>query len=284
MPDQTASTRQQAPPTISGIDCHAHVFTRALPLADGRRYAPTYDADIAAYLAMLTANGMSHGVLIQPSFLGTDNAYMLDALRQAPDRLRGIAVVDPSAAASTLTPLAEAGCVGIRLNLIGQPDPAFHTEEWRRHLTAVTAMGWQVEVQAEAARLPSLLPPLLDAGARVVVDHCGRPASASEPGFQHLLGAAKTRRVWVKLSAPYRLSDPDGALLSAVVPLLRGAFGCERLVWGSDWPHTQYESVARPAAMRGDLDTWLPDPADRKAVLVDTPANLFGFSSSVNVH
>jgi predicted TIM-barrel fold metal-dependent hydrolase len=44
---------------------------------------------------MLDRYGMSHGVLIQPSFLGTDNAYMVQGLRTAPERLRGIAVVSP---------------------------------------------------------------------------------------------------------------------------------------------------------------------------------------------
>ncbi|WP_350340910.1 amidohydrolase family protein, partial [Escherichia coli] len=65
------------------------------------------------------------GVLIQPSFLGTDNSYMVSGLRQAPERLRGIAVLAPEAEAGTMRDLAGAGVVGLRLNLIGKPDPAF---------------------------------------------------------------------------------------------------------------------------------------------------------------
>jgi hypothetical protein len=57
---------------VTAVDCHAHVFRVGLPLADVRRYAPDYDATPADYVKMLDANGMSHGVLIQPSFLGTD--------------------------------------------------------------------------------------------------------------------------------------------------------------------------------------------------------------------
>src|SRR4051794_28182411 len=78
---------------ITAIDTHAHVFTRDLMLASDRRYAPGYDAPFADYLAMLDRNGVSHGVLVQPSFLGTDNTFLAKALLQAPDRLRGIAVV-----------------------------------------------------------------------------------------------------------------------------------------------------------------------------------------------
>ncbi len=84
---------------ITGIDTHAHVFERGLPLANARRYAPGYDAPLSAYLAQLDAHGLSNGVLIQPSFLGTDNSYLLAALKQAPQRLRGVAVIDPTAPA-----------------------------------------------------------------------------------------------------------------------------------------------------------------------------------------
>ena len=52
------------PARITAIDMHAHVFERGLQLADARRYAPTYDAPLPAYLAQLDAHGVSHGVLV----------------------------------------------------------------------------------------------------------------------------------------------------------------------------------------------------------------------------
>ncbi len=262
------------------IDCHAHVFTRDLPLAGERRYAPDYDASIAQYLAMLDANGMSHGVLIQPSFLGTDNRYLLEALRTAPRRLRGIAVVAPESGLPALQELAGQGIVGIRLNLIGKPDPAFDAPEWRQFLERVAGLGWQVEVQAEAARLPALLPPLLAAGGDVVLDHFGKPAPAlgvEDPGFRYLLSAGKSRRLWVKLSAPYRNGPQGRQIALAAIPLLKGSLGLDRLVWGSDWPHTQFEGKADPVSARQALDAWLPDVTERRIVLAEAPAHLFRF-------
>jgi predicted TIM-barrel fold metal-dependent hydrolase len=44
---------------------------------------------------------------------------------------------------------------------------------------------------------------------------------------------------------------------------------------GSDWPHTQFENQINYAAMRAQLDTWLPDPTDRKVVLAEAPRGLF---------
>src|SRR5258708_22274183 len=70
----------------SSVDTHAHVFERGLPMPDARRYAPDEDALLGTYLHHLDTHGMAHGVLVQPSFLGTDNSYLLQALRAQPQR------------------------------------------------------------------------------------------------------------------------------------------------------------------------------------------------------
>jgi predicted TIM-barrel fold metal-dependent hydrolase len=267
---------------IVAIDSHAHVFTRALPLAGDRRYAPGYDAAGADYLAMLDRNGMSHGVLVQPSFLGADNAYLIEILQQAPERLRGIAVIAPETGSDELEALRRVGVVGIRLNLIGQPDPDFGAAGWNGHLEQIAAQGWQVEVQAEARRLPTLLPPLLRAGVPLVVDHFGRPdprLGVDDPGFRYLLETAATGRVWVKLSGAYRIGGQGGKHAALVAAeRLRIAFGPGRLLWGSDWPHTQFEAATSPAAARQALEAWVPDEAERRTILADTPARLFRFN------
>ena len=87
--------RSNGEPPNTAVDTHAHVFTRDLPMPDQRRAPSGYDARPEDYLQQLDANGISHGVLVQPSFLGTDNSYLVDALRRYPQRLRGIAVWNP---------------------------------------------------------------------------------------------------------------------------------------------------------------------------------------------
>ena len=159
----------------------------------------------------------------------------------------------------------------------------FGAAAWDRHLARLAAMGWQVEVQAEAGRLPAILPPLLRAGVPVVVDHFGRPdprLGVGDPGFRHLLDTGATGRVWVKLSGAYRNGDAGAGERTALTaaPLLLAAFGPGRLLWGSDWPHTQFETVASPAAARRALDAWVPDETDRRVVLADAPARLFRFN------
>jgi predicted TIM-barrel fold metal-dependent hydrolase len=262
------------------IDCHAHVFRRDLPMPDRRRAPAGYDATVEDYLGELDAHGMSHGVLIQPSFLGTDNSYLIAALRAHPERLRGVAVVEPNIALDELRALAMAGVVGIRLNLIGLPTPAFASPPWTSLLGKLRQMQWQVEVHQVAGKLEPVIDPLLTAGLNVVVDHFGRPdetLGTSDPGFRYLLSTGRSRQVWVKLSGAYRNGGHGAgeATALAAMPLLKASHGLDRLVWGSDWPHTLFENTANYTTERRLLDAWLPDPAERAIVLSDTPRALF---------
>jgi len=68
---------------------------REAPLAPGRHSAPKRDCSVEEYLAVLDAHGISHGVLTAPSFYGTDDSLLLDALDRAAGRLRGTVIVAP---------------------------------------------------------------------------------------------------------------------------------------------------------------------------------------------
>ena len=220
---------------MAGIDAHAHIFRRGLPLAGTRRYAPDYDVLVEDYLRQLNENGLGGGVLVQPSFLGTDNSFLLDALRRFPARLRGIAVVEPGIEEATLAALNAAGIVGIRLNLIGAALPDLRAEPWPTLLRRLAALGWQVELHREARDLATLIDPVLEHEVRVVVDHFGRPdpsLGVDDPGFRDLLSRGASGRVWVKLSGAYR-NGADGRgdeVAREAAPLLRQAFGPERLL------------------------------------------------------
>jgi predicted TIM-barrel fold metal-dependent hydrolase len=269
-------TETTLPPTI---DTHAHVFHRGLKLAPGRRYAPDYDAPLSLYLEQLDRNGMTNGVLVQPSFLGTDNSYLVESLKQSGGRLRGIAVVDPAVTANELRTLDRAGVVGIRLNLVGQPLPDLAASEWKVLLASLKAMGWQIEVQRNASDLAELAPQLLDLGIAIVLDHYALPdpkLGVADPGFQSVLKLGAARNVWVKISAPYRNGVAGEDFAKAAYPLLRAAYGLDRLLWGSDWPHTQFEATQTYAKNRQFLDALIVDESERAQVLA-SPRPLFCF-------
>jgi len=61
-----------------------------------------------------------------------------------------------------------------------------------------------VQFQVEGDQLVALQPVLLDSGAQLVFDHCGRPIperGLGQAGFAALLSLGGTRRAYVKLSA-----------------------------------------------------------------------------------
>ena len=218
-----------------------------------------------------------------PKKLGC-TSYLVASLHKYPDRFRGIAVVDPGIGSEQLQTLQDAGVVGIRLNLIGLPTPDFASSSWRGLLAQLRQRRWQVEVHQSARELRPVLDPLIGEGLDVVVDHFGRPdekLGIDDPGFRYLLTLGPSRKVWVKLSGAYR-NGPAGrgeATALAAMPLLRSSFGLDRLVWGSDWPHTLFEKTVDYPTQRRLLEEWLPAPPDRMIVLRETPARLFAFSS-----
>lgn len=272
----------QSAPTA--IDTHAHIFRRGLPLAPGARYTSDYDANVEDYLKQLDANGMSHGVLVQISFLGTDNSFILDGIKAAKGRLRGIAVVDPTLAYYDMKELDNAGIVGVRLNLVGRPIPDFTADPWPEHLKRVAALGWQVEVHREAKDIPQIVGPLLASGVKVVVDHFGRYDGAlgvDDPGFRWLVGQGRgsDRRLWVKVSAAYR-NGKDGqgeAAAPQAYRMLRDSIGVDRLLWGSDWPHTAFEKTASYASQKAFFEQLVPSAEERRQIMGPNPAALFRF-------
>ena len=256
------------------FDAHAHVWHGPLRLIDGARFRPPYDAPVDEYIANLDRHGLDGGLLIQPSFLGTDNSLMLDAVRRHPGRLKAVAVVDPTIDAAGLDALAAGGVVGVRYNLIGLPLPDFAAGPYPELHRQLAARGWHVELHRESADLPQLLDALVPQGVRIAIDHFGRCYSPDDAGFRHLLGLGSNGHVWVKISGAYRCGGDDAG--RALADRLLEAFGPDRLLWGSDWPHTQHESLATYGSTYTLFERSIPDAATRGRILENAPAALFG--------
>lgn len=260
------------------VDTHAHIFSTGLALAPGHRHAPQYDATLQNYLRLLDAHGMAYGVLTAPSFLGTDNSHLLEGLAAANGRLRGTVIVDPRTPRSTLEAFSSQGIVGIRLNLFRKIDvPDLGSTEYRALFETCAALDWQVEIYDEGPRLARWLPLIMATGVNVVVDHFGSPDPAAGvdcPGFQYILRQFATGRLWVKLSARYRVGS---ALAAACAGLLLQEGSAQRLIWGSDWPWTQNESGRTYAECLHWLEEWIPEAADRDTMLGATARRLFHF-------
>ena len=259
------------------LDAHAHVWDRSCRLVPGARYHPDYEATIDTYLRLLDMHGVERAVLVQPSFLGTDNRYLLECLSRHPDRLRGIVVVPSSISGGELDDLVAMGVIGVRLNLIGHDPASMTTPGVTQHVRALAERNLWVEVQAHGADWPMLLEVLLGESARVMVDHFGKPGGNACPGH-HALLRADPARLSVKLSAPYRQSPAD------ITPFARRLIdhvGAGRCLWGSDWPWTQNEGRHDYAATQSWLDAWTTQ-AERRIMTGAAPL-LTGFATDMRI-
>lgn len=262
------------------VDTHAHVIglPPRWPLVANRSYTPP-EASPSAYLAMLDATGMTHGVLVQVSVHGTDNRLMESVLRAHPDRLRGIGVVGLGRPEAEYRALKAAGVVGLRVNVLFGGGVSLDGLE--SYGALCREMGWHLQLLLDARQLPELAPRLAKLPVPFVVDHMGHlPAAGAleRPGFRTLVSLVRDG-AWVKLSGAYRLSD-NAPGYPEVTPMARALLEAApgRCVWGSDWPHVANWGVMPNVGDLLDLlADWAPEEALRQRVLVENPARLYGF-------
>jgi len=119
-----------------------------------------------------------------------------------------------------LEAMHRAGIRGARVNLETEGD--HDIQKIKRTAQRVASLGWHVQVFAKIEILREI-----EIDVPLVIDHFGL-ADSAEP----LLSLMKKRDVWVKISAPHRLSVDARPIIAALV-----AAHPDRLVWGSDWPH-----------------------------------------------
>lgn len=264
------------------VDAHVHVFDPGrVPFAAGVHYVPTGPEIGTAEQLRRThdEHGVRHALLVGPnSGYGEDNRYLLDVLASAPERYRGMAVVPVDAGAAELARLRAAGVVGITLNaaLLGVD----HYQDAAPQLAALAGLDMIADVQVVDDQLVELTPLLERAGVRVVVDHCGRPdpaAGLADPGFQELLRWGRAGRAVVKLSGLVKFSHephPHEDTWPFVAALL-DVFGPDRCVWASDWPFLRAPARIDYGPLLALAEELVPDAADRRRVLWDTPRREF---------
>lgn len=262
-------------------DCHCHVFgpRETYPWAANRLYTPP-PVTLDDYLAMLRATGFERGVLVQTGLYGTDNRFLVDAIRTHPQRLRGIALIDEAMTDRQLCDLAESGVRGFRVNRTAKTGLAFDVA--RRLAERTKEFGWHVQFLLDVEDHPDLDTFLGGFATEVVIDHMGRPDPArgvDAPGFQALIRLLKSGRGWAKLSAPYRTSrmpPPYPDMTPFAHALVEAA--PERLVWGSDWPHVLLETeMPNDGDLVDQIAVWVPDEAARTRIVVDNAERLYGF-------
>jgi predicted TIM-barrel fold metal-dependent hydrolase len=218
------------------VDAHVHVWTpdtAAWPLAEGATKAdmqpPSFTAE--ELLATCRPHGVSRVVLIQMSFYGTDNRYMLDCIHRHAPAFSGVAIIDHEKpdVAGEMRALKERGVRGFRLYADRK-----HAQAWSDS-AGMKAM-WECGADENLAMClladPDALPAIAAQVARypttpVVIDHFARlgmkgglESPEGRADLQRLVTLADHEQVNVKVSAT-----------------LRDAYGSKRLMWATDCPY-----------------------------------------------
>jgi predicted TIM-barrel fold metal-dependent hydrolase len=276
-------------------DCHAHVFGAPprYPYREPRRYTPADGSDVEHYARMLRALGLTRAVLVQPT-LYHDNRLTLDgmhALRQAGIDARGIVLLDECASDEELAALHDAGIRGVRAHLRGGSEGrpgddaplADRLHALDRLAERIAPMGWHLQLHVAGDMLGGLADWLSGLPIAVVLDHFARvrlSAGTTDAGARRLIDLLHGGACWLKLSAPNRFDAPLPPY-PALAPFVRDlvAAAPDRMLWGSDWPHSSFlGAMPSDAELLDALALWIPDADTRRRVLVDNPATLYGFA------
>ena len=286
-------------PPPGSCDCHTHVFldTARYPYSEKRVYSPPL-ATAADLLALQRALHMDHVVIVTPSVYGTDNSATLAGMKElGTRRARGVAVIDEKTSSADMDAMVKAGIRGIRINLetTGVTDPGASADRLDAMVAKIAGRPWHLQMYARLSVIASLKAKFMSLPMPVVFDHfAGANAAlgAQQPGFDAVLEMVKAGRAYVKISGAYRASVAKPGY-DDVAPLARALIAANpaRLVWGSDWPHPDSAVTAgrknTDLAPAQDVDDgrllslvgeWTQDAGVRRAILVDNPRRLYGFT------
>lgn len=274
------------------VDAHVHVHVwsndeETYPFAEGRH--PPNDGGTERLRDEMAVAGVDRAVIVQPIYHSYDHRYVLEtALQRSPDQFAGVALVDPFAADAPTQlrqRVEEDGFGGMRLYLSKQDDPSALAAPDREPL-------WEEGRDLDACFIVlgdaedlTAIEPMIERvpDVTVVIDHLAQlppvEGDPDRPIIRNLMRFSKYPNVFVKVSNMNRLSDVEYPH-DDMVPVVREvyeAFGAERLMWGTDFPHVMRSCGYQDAlAMVQDQLDWLSDE-ERRWLLGRTAREVWSF-------
>jgi len=237
------------------VDTHIHLYDTTRdggvpwpPESDTVLYRPVLPPDWAR---VCDENGITATVIVEASTLLADNQWVLDLVKDEPERYIGLVgsleLGTPDFAANLKALSADPRFVGIRMRDRPRGADFFNDAVWRdlklmadrdQTLDVLMANFTLEDVDRIAQRIPTLKI-LVNHVAGAVID--GKPL---DPAWaQSLAQAARNPNVYCKVSGLFQQSrrQPSPTDLEFYKPVLDElwkVFGEDRLIYGSNWPVT----------------------------------------------
>ncbi|MEX2495482.1 MAG: amidohydrolase family protein [Woeseia sp.] len=270
-------------PPPGAVDAHCHVFGPGdeFPYAPERKYTPC-DAGKEKLWALRDFLGFDRNVIVQATCYGADNSALLDALKDAGDKARGVATVRRAVTRGELEVLHASGVRGVRFNFVKRLVDALPFDSLAEITAKIKPLGWHVVIYFEATELSELYDFFTSLPTTVIVDHMGRPdvsQAVDGPGFELFVKLMREHpNFWSKVTCPERLSQTGPPEYDDVVPFARRIVEefPDRVLWGTDWPHPNMKSHMPDD---GNLVDYIPRIATthelQHKLLVDNPSRLY---------
>ncbi len=260
-------------------DTHMHFYDGARAARPGTPNPGRFTVDM--YRELQKKLGLERVIVVQPNAYADDNTATLNAMKEFGRAAKGVAVVKPGVSDAELERLTKAGICALRIMTLHGGTLGFDVMD--ELMARVHPFGWHANIQLDGRELPKYEAQIMRLPGRFVIDHTGKflePVAPEHPAFKSLLRLVDTGRCWVKLSAPYETSktgpptyDDVGVLAKALVKRAP-----ERMLWASNWPHPSVRpNVPDDGELLELLLDWAPDEGTREKILVDNPAELYGF-------
>lgn len=271
------------------VDCHVHVWTndfQKYPLAAGFTQQEMIPSTFLPedILRIAQQSAVDRVVLVQMSYYGFANSYLLDTIGQSPRVFRGVAVVNWKAShpEKQMRELARKGVRGFRI-YPGSDSPSTWLDQ-----EGFSKM-FQYGADEGLAMCLLISPDAITSISRkckeyphtsIVIDHLagiGENGRAREEDINALCSLAQFPQLKVKLSAFYALGEKKPPHLD-LIPLIKRvyeAFGPRRLMWGSDCPFQILEETYEDSIslIRDRLDFLSSN--DKDWILGKTAAEVF---------
>ena len=263
-------------------DAHFHVFgpKAKFPFDEKAPYRPA-DAPKEVLIDRHMFLGIERGVVVQSAAHGFDNSAAADLLADKKGSYVGVALAPVNVDMSKLKQLHEQGFRGVRFNYFQQLGGGPPIAEVMKLSAKLASLGWHLQLYLDCSMISNMATELKFSAVPVVIDHMGRVDASrglDQTGFVNLLKLLEDKRFWVKVSGLERASR-QGPPYSDAVPFARkliAEFG-DRVLWGSDWPHPNLQSVPDDGLLV-DLIGEFANEAQRQALLVDNPQKLYRFA------
>jgi D-galactarolactone isomerase len=276
VPNSSGSQSPVIAVPAGAVDCHHHIFDPRFPKQGKPMRAVGTVQDYARLKRRL---GITRSVVVAPASYGMDNACLLDALDQLGDDARGVAILHPEAPVADMARLDRARVRGARFYL-EKGTPA-EPDALRAFARRAAAMDWHIEIMpSRGEALVAAEPLLASLACPVVIDHLGytpQPAGRAHPAFDTMRRLLDGGSTWIKLSGVYFTSQagfPDYADVDDLAAAL-AAHRPDRMLWGTDWPHSGEAQKPDDALLLDQSARWIPDAALRAQMLVANPAALY---------